>query len=278
MYCSPEEISQALEKFRAYRIAANRPVLEKIIPVIEATQPPNPSDGRDYQKLRKEFLEDVLQSGPLDIDKPSELLERWDDFKYIVDGTAVDPDEARRTTRRNAFFSAVETGLEEKSPEGVRESINAPPELRLLAEQVDAVWGPGLAEWMCMFHGEFFNLYDDRRVNSPEIQRDVPYGPIFDDAETCEEFETAIGFQLGDGMELECWAILSRHRDHSDQPWEWRYMINCFEHGFRVFDTIPDTLSCFASLREPGESGMDYWDSIIGDRVYEHLRVGSYRS
>ncbi|KAI0098063.1 hypothetical protein GGR51DRAFT_539123 [Nemania sp. FL0031] len=275
MYSSAEDISQALEKFRAYRVSANRPVLEKIIPIIERTQPPNPSDGRTghYQRLRKEFLESLLQSEPLDIDKPSELLERWDDFKHTVDGTSVEPDEALRITRKEAFFSTVEAGLKEKSPEGVRESITVPSELRLLAEQVDAIWGPGLSEWMCKFHGAFFDLYDPGLVDTPEIQTDVPYGPSFMDDETGEEFETAIGFQIGEGIELECWAILSRNQDDSDQPWEWRYMINRFEYGLRIFDTIPDSLSCFATMGEPGEPGMDYWDDI-GDRVYERLRCG----
>ncbi|KAI1354661.1 hypothetical protein F5Y01DRAFT_329377 [Xylaria sp. FL0043] len=274
MYSSSEEITQALEKFRACRVSANRPVLEKIIPVIERTQPPDTSDGRTehYQRLRREFLEDLLESGPLGIDRPSELLERWDDFKHIVDGTSVESDEALRITRSNTFFSAVEAGLKEKSPEDVRESITVPSELRLLAEQVDAIWGPGLAEEVSKFDGAFFDLYDSGRVNTPEIQADVPSGPFLMDDETCEEFETVIGFQIGDGMDLECWAIFSRNRDNSDEPWEWRYMINRFEYGLRIFDTIPDALACFATWGEPTEHGMDYWDGI-GHRVYEHLRL-----
>ncbi|KAI0202299.1 hypothetical protein F4808DRAFT_71836 [Astrocystis sublimbata] len=270
MYSSAEEIFQALEEFRAYRSSVNHTVLEKLIPVIENTQPPRPSDGetKDYQRLRREFLENLLQSGHLDIDKPSELLERWGDFKHTVDGTKVEADEALRITTREVFFSAVEAGLKEKSPEHARESITVPPELRLLAEQVDAIWGPGLAEWTCEFHGTFFSLQDPDLVDNPEIQADVPWEPSFIDFETSEEFETAIGFQIGAGLGLESWAISSRNQDDSGQPWAWRYMINRFEYGLRIFDTIPDALSYFASVDEPG---MDCWYNIKGS-VYEHLR------
>ncbi|KAK5628173.1 hypothetical protein RRF57_003888 [Xylaria bambusicola] len=76
MYSDPEEIARALEEFRTYTVSTNRPVLEKIIPIIERTEPPKPNDGRTehYQELRKGFLESLLQSGPPNIDKPSELL------------------------------------------------------------------------------------------------------------------------------------------------------------------------------------------------------------
>ncbi|KAJ3568304.1 hypothetical protein NPX13_g6465 [Xylaria arbuscula] len=244
MYSSPEEISQALERYRAHRFS----VLEKIISMIEHTQPCEPSEecARHYESFRKEFLEMLLENRPLDIDKPIELLERWDHFKHIADitvGTSVDTDETQRISRREAFFSALEADLKEKSPEDIRGTIAVPPELRLLAEQVDGVWGPGLSEWTCRFHGAFFTLYDD-----PEIDTEVPYCPPLMDDETLEEFDVAIGAMIGHGSEQECWAVLSRVRDNSDQPWEWRYYINRYEIDSRVLDTIPDALSCLASM------------------------------
>ncbi|KAI0509501.1 hypothetical protein F5B22DRAFT_616548 [Xylaria bambusicola] len=268
MYSSSEEITEALEKFRAVRSSANRPVLEKIIPVIENTQPSNPSNGRTkhYQRLRIGSLEELLESEPLDIRRPSELLERWDDFKHIVDGTSVGSDEAERITRRNTFFSAVEAGLKEKSPENVRESITVPSELRLLAEQVDVIWVPKLSYQV---DGAFFDLYDSSRVNSPEVGVDPPYGEEYTDYETCEEYETAIGFQIGDGQDLDCWVVFSRNKNDSNQPWEWRYATNRNECGIRVFDTIPDAFAEFASYGEPTKHGIDHWD--IGDSVYNHL-------
>ncbi|KAI0147781.1 hypothetical protein GGR57DRAFT_244612 [Xylariaceae sp. FL1272] len=263
MRSSFEEIAQALERFRSHRLQANRIVLEKIIPMIERATVPedNGSDDertRRYQKLRVKFLEEEVVHQPLNMDRPGEFLERWDDFKHIVDGTWVDQDRAQAVVSKNEFFSKVEAALKEKAPEELRESITVPDELRLLLEQVDGVCGPGLAEWNSLFHGWFFS-------GCLEVEGEVPYGPFQDD-ESCEGFDVAIGFKMGDGIHMECWAILSRTKAESDQPWEWRYLVNFFEFGQRIFNTIPDALDGFASLEEPDEEDMlEYWDNVGED-------------
>ncbi|KAI1264492.1 hypothetical protein F5Y18DRAFT_390593 [Xylariaceae sp. FL1019] len=263
MRSSFEEIAQALERFRSHRLQANRIVLEKIIPMIERATVPedNGSDDertRRYQKLGVKFLEEEVVHQPLNMGRPGEFLERWDDFKHIVDGTLVVQDEARRVSLRAEFFSEVEAALKEKAPEELRESITFPDELRLLLEQVDGVCGPGLAGWNCKFHGWFLD-------GSTTVEREVPL-PYFQDNGGFEELEVAIGIQLGDGIEIESWAIFSRTKDEPDEPWEWRYVVYFFEFGQRIFDTIPDALDGFASLKEPDEEDMlKDWDGVGED-------------
>ncbi|UQC87228.1 uncharacterized protein CLUP02_12730 [Colletotrichum lupini] len=89
------------------------------------------------------------------ISSPDDMLTKFDELASLCDldgyGGSIP-----NSHDRELYFSRLENALKAKCLEEVRDSITAPPELRILAEYVGALTGPGMGETKWTYQAIFW--------------------------------------------------------------------------------------------------------------------------
>ncbi|KAJ3938975.1 uncharacterized protein N0V96_011087 [Colletotrichum fioriniae] len=198
MYSTREGIKAAVDAYRAHIAGRNRRALEVYVQL--ATQVElDPEDwGDEAEDLRVDCFGSVLSRNDARtlISSPEDMLTKYDELAPLCD--------------------LDESALKAKCLEEVRDSIAAPPELRILAEYVGALTGPGMGETKWTYQAVFWT------GASPQTEALI-------DATVKKPQELTV-----DG----CW-----------DPWAWRYMAYGPDDS-KTFDTIPELLEWYRRYRE----------------------------
>lgn len=265
MLSTKEDIRSALDAYRSHIAAQNRLALEIYIPAI-ANWVPNEDFELDEDEVlprKLEALSGVLGDWDLEdagVSEPTELLTRYEELVPVLDLDGVGRirqhnlrqdgagDKEFRARQIEEYFTVIEAALKERSLEEVRGTIAVPEELRILCDLgVDSLHGPGLGRYRSQVQTAFWDGPGEvparlvERVRDPgDLESHAGLG-LFD------ELVIAGGWEIGDGNYATCCTVFCRKVD--EKEFAWRYTFT-EEGDFRIFDTIPQLLEWYKSLRE----------------------------
>ncbi|OLN85638.1 hypothetical protein CCHL11_05874 [Colletotrichum chlorophyti] len=271
MYSTHEEIKAAVDAYRSHIAGHNRRVLEVFVRFISLAELDPEDWGDDVEDLRVDCFSSVLgRDLRTFISTPEDILKHYDELasRYDLDGCGgplLTSDED--VSRRELYFSHLESALKGKCLEEVRDRITAPPELRVLAEHVSALTGPGLGCGKSRYQATFWtgagpqaDLAIDAMVKAPEeLMVNTPW-------------ECAAGWESGDGVDSDFYIVFCRRNRPPDQeaePWAWRYMA-MGPDDCEVFDTIPELLKWYSRFRERGVPDIEDLDEqeVLEGQIY----------
>ncbi|KAK2023651.1 hypothetical protein LX32DRAFT_731982 [Colletotrichum zoysiae] len=247
MYPTREDIKAAVDAYRAHIAERNRRALEVYVQL--ATQAElNPEDwGDEAEDLRVDCFGSVLGRDDTRnlISSPEDMLTKFDELAPLCDldgcGWSLPTSD-----EQELYFSRLESALKAKCLEEVRDSITAPPELRILAEYVGALTGPGMGETKWTYQAVFWtgaspetDLTIDATVKKPQELT----------VDGC--WDVAVGWESGHGVDSFFYIVYCRRAQPEGQvePWAWRYMAYGPE-DCKTFDTIPELLEWYSRYRE----------------------------
>ncbi|EQB56832.1 hypothetical protein CGLO_03125 [Colletotrichum gloeosporioides Cg-14] len=241
------DVKAALAAYRSHVASRNRQVLEVYVPFIAAAET-DLDDGEDLVRLRMESLRGLLSAdedcfAELGIATPGECAEQ--------------AREGMRSKMWGAYFDVVLRELRRTCLEEVWESIGVPEELQVLAEEVDAVDGPGLAKdrtaffwwglkdrlWGTAAAGREFERRTAERVMMPtEAKQMSGLGP---------GWEVAGGWELGEGREEGWFCAVYCRRAGDEGGWRWRYtFVSQWDYSSRVFGSVAKFLGWYCTFNE----------------------------
>ncbi|KAF4843196.1 hypothetical protein CGCSCA4_v008204 [Colletotrichum siamense] len=267
MYSTREEIKAAVDAYRAHIAERNRRAVEVYVQV--ATQAElDPKDwGDGAEDMRTDCFGSVLARNDARtlILSPEDILTKFDELAPLCDldgcGWSIPTSD-----ERELYFSRLERALKAKCREEVRDSITAPPELRILAEYVGSLTGPGMGETKWTYQAMFWTGAGPETDDSINATVKRPQELTVDGC-----WEVAAGWESGHGVEsFFCIVYCRRKRlDGEVEPWAWRYMA----HGpddCKTFDTIPELLEWYCRYRErevPNIEDLDV-DEVLEGHMY----------
>ncbi|KAK1712498.1 hypothetical protein BDP67DRAFT_517479 [Colletotrichum lupini] len=148
MYSTREDIKTALDAYRAHIAGRNRRALEVYVQLTTQAELDSEDWGNEAEDMRVDCFGSVLGRNDARtlVSSPEDMLTKFDELASLCD---LDGCGGPITTShdRESYFSRLKTALKAKCLEEVRDSITAPPpppELRILAEYVGALTGPGM--------------------------------------------------------------------------------------------------------------------------------------
>ncbi|KAI8170593.1 hypothetical protein KHU50_005827 [Colletotrichum sp. SAR 10_65] len=170
------KVLEALNAYRAHIASQIRKNMELYVEYV-LEQLPLDQDWTDEEinDARVQFLEERLGIGEFmeGVRFPEDVLTHWDEIAQLsgLDGT-IRRDPANGAGILEAYVSHIEEALRENSHEELRDTIKFPAELRVVAEEVHGLIGPGIP-----YHNHqqltFWSLtMDASRVKSPEELED----------------------------------------------------------------------------------------------------------
>ncbi|KAI8286579.1 hypothetical protein K4K60_000286 [Colletotrichum sp. SAR11_57] len=198
--------------------------------VLEALNAHRAHIASQIRKNMELYVEYVLEQLPLDQDWTDEeindarmqfLEERLEIGEFVeaqlsgLDGT-IRRDPANGAGILEAYVSHIEEALREKSHEDVRDTIKFPKELRMVAEEVHGLIGPGMP-----YHNHqqltFWSLtMDASRVKTSEELEDETGLNGWDP----QGWTTGGGWNSGDGQDASCCVVY--YRKPGENGWKWR--------------------------------------------------------
>ncbi|KAI8239029.1 FAD-linked oxidoreductase ZEB1 [Colletotrichum sp. SAR 10_96] len=201
------KVLEALNAYRTHIASQIRKNMELYVEYI-LEQLPLDQDWTDEETndARMQFLEERLGIGEFveGVRFPEDVLTHWDEIAQLsgLDGT-IRRDPANGAGILEAYVSHIEEALRENSHEELRDTIKFPAELRVVAEEVHGLIGPGIP-----YHNHqqltFWSLtMDASRVKSPEELED----------ETClngwdpQGWTMGGGWNSGDGQDASCCVV-----------------------------------------------------------------------
>ncbi|CAI0645903.1 unnamed protein product [Colletotrichum noveboracense] len=157
MYSTRDEVKAAVDAYRTYIAERNRRALEVYVQVATQAELDLEDWGDVAEDMRIDCFASVL--GRTDartlISSPEDILTKFDELAPLCDldgcGWSLPTSD-----ERDLYFSRLERALKTKCLEEVRDSISAPPELRILAEYVGALTGPGMGETKWTYQAMFW--------------------------------------------------------------------------------------------------------------------------
>jgi hypothetical protein len=158
-------------------------------------------------------------------------------------------DPTERDLKRAEYLEVMEQALKEECIPQVRDTITFPPELRILAEHIGGLSGPGLHHFQERYPAPFWTGYGGGGGDAESYRKEVlSVGELASWAFTEDdpEWEAAGGWLSGAGYDSMCCVVYCRRR--GEDFWSWRYT-NSGQYGWYVFDTIPDMLEWYATWR-----------------------------
>ncbi|KAI8214680.1 FAD-linked oxidoreductase ZEB1 [Colletotrichum sp. SAR 10_77] len=202
--------AKVLEALNAYRVHIASQIRKNMELYVEYVLEQLPLDqdwtDKETNDARMQFLEERLAIGEFveGVRFPEDVLTHWDEIAQLsgLDGT-IRRDPANGAGILEAYVSHIEEALRENSHEELRDTIKFPAELRVVAEEVHGLIGPGIP-----YHNQqqltFWSLtMDASRVKSPEELED----------ETClngwdpQGWMMGGGWNSGDGQDASCCVV-----------------------------------------------------------------------
>ncbi|KZL81075.1 fad binding domain-containing protein [Colletotrichum incanum] len=176
------------------------------------------------------------------------------------------------TGQMGILFPHLEQALKKTCLKEVQESITIPKELRILAEHVKALTGPGFTAhksrcqtsfWPGIFHGSDVAEEIAKTVKTPEEISLIAVN---------KGWKCATGWEPGYGYECYFYIVCCRKavqpgQDASSEARSWKYT-SADPMDFGMFGTIPDLLAWYRRYREkavPEASGLRGEDFLNGD-------------
>ncbi|KAI3558669.1 hypothetical protein CABS03_08370 [Colletotrichum abscissum] len=250
MYSTREDIKAAVDAYRAHIAERNRRALEVYEDLVQlATQAElDPEDwGDEAEDMRVDCFGSVLSRNDARtlISSPEDMLTKFDELAPLCDldgcGGSIP-----NSHDRELYFSRLESALKTKCLEEVRDSITAPPELRILAEYVGALTGPGMGETKWTYQAVFWTGASSQTESLIDATVKRPQDLSVDGC-----WDVAVGWESGDGVESFFYIVYCRktRADGEVEPWAWRYMAYGPDDD-KTFDTIPELLEWYCQYRE----------------------------
>ncbi|KAK2767973.1 FAD binding domain-containing protein [Colletotrichum kahawae] len=244
--------AKGLEALEAYRAHIAYQIRKNMGLYVEYVSGQLPLDqgwtDEEINDARMEYLEERLGLGELmeGIRFPEDVMNRWDEIAQLsgLDGT-INRNPANGAELLEAYVSHIEAALREKSHEDIREAIKFPIELRIVAEEVHGLIGPGMP-----YHDHqqltFWSLtMDTSRVKTSEELENETGLNDWDP----QGWKMGGGWNSGDGQDASCCVVYCRKP--GEEGWKWRYVVvNLGERGMHVFESIPEFLGWYAHFRE----------------------------
>lgn len=208
----------------------------------------DPEDwGDEAEDLRVDCFGSVLSRNDARtlISSPEDMLTKYDELAPLCDldgcGGSIPTSHDREL-----YFSRLESALKAKCLEEVRDSIAAPPELRILAEYVGALTGPGMGETKWTYQAVFWTGASPQTEALIDATVKKPQELTVDGC-----WDVGAGWVSGDGVESFFYIVYCRRNrpDGDIEPWAWRYMAYGPDDS-KTFDTIPELLEWYRRYRE----------------------------
>ncbi|KXH56623.1 hypothetical protein CNYM01_10726 [Colletotrichum nymphaeae SA-01] len=265
MYSTREDIKAAVDAYRARIAGRNRRALEVYVQL--ATQAElDPEDwGDEAEDMRVDCFGSVLGRNDARtlISSPEDMLTKIDELALLCDLDGCGG-PSPTSQDRELYFSRLESALKAKCLEEIRDSVTAPPELRILAEYVGALTGPGMGETKWTYQAVFWTGASPQTESLIDATVKRPQDLSVDGC-----WDVAAGWKCGDGVESFFKIVYCRrHRaDMEVEPWAWRYMAYGPDDD-KTFDTIPELLDWYSRYRErevPIIENLDVGDVLEGN-------------
>lgn len=254
MSANRAEVLAALDMYRSHIKSQNRRNVELYVSYVEACSPdPDFGTEEEIQESRMEFLEErvgISGLAEMGITSPAEVLAQWDTVAHLASLDGTHGRNEASPGHLDAYVSAIEKGLREKSREDVRETITFPDELRIVAEEVDGLSGPGFPMFM-QHQLTFWSLGEPLRPDDLAVRVKTPEeleGETGLNHWTPQGWTLAGGWNSGDGQDASCCVVYCRRP--GEDVWKWRYVVNRWEMGMEVFDSMSEFLAWYAHFRE----------------------------
>ncbi|KAF4909658.1 FAD-linked oxidoreductase ZEB1 [Colletotrichum fructicola] len=201
------KVLEALNAHRAHIASQIRKNMELYVEYV-LEQLPLDQDWTDEEinDARMQFLEERLEIGEFveGVRFPEDVLTHWHEIAQLsgLDGT-IRRDPANGAGILEAYVSHIEEALREKSHEDVRDTIKFPKELRMVAEEVHGLIGPGMP-----YHNHqqltFWSLtMDASRVKTSEELEDETGLNGWDP----QGWTMGGGWNSGDGQDASCCVV-----------------------------------------------------------------------
>uniref|UniRef100_L2FGL7 FAD binding domain-containing protein n=1 Tax=Colletotrichum fructicola (strain Nara gc5) TaxID=1213859 RepID=L2FGL7_COLFN len=214
------KVLEALNAHRAHIASQIRKNMELYVEYV-LEQLPLDQDWTDEEinDARMQFLEERLEIGEFveGVRFPEDVLTHWHEIAQLsgLDGT-IRRDPANGAGILEAYVSHIEEALREKSHEDVRDTIKFPKELRMVAEEVHGLIGPGMP-----YHNHqqltFWSLtMDASRVKTSEELEDETGLNGWDP----QGWTMGGGWNSGDGQDASCCVVY--YRKPGENGWKWR--------------------------------------------------------
>ncbi|KAF5489633.1 FAD-linked oxidoreductase ZEB1 [Colletotrichum siamense] len=201
------KVFEALGAYRAHVASQIRKNMGLYVEYV-SRQLPLDQDWTDEEinNARMEYLKERLGLGEFVevIRLPEDVLTHWDEIAQLsgMDST-ISPDPANGALLLFAYVPHMEEALRKKSHEDIRDAIRFPTELRVVAEEVHGLIGPGMP-----YHNHqqltFWSLImDARRVETPEELEDETGLNGWDP----QGWTMGGGWNSGDGQDASCCVV-----------------------------------------------------------------------
>ncbi|KAK8062430.1 hypothetical protein PG997_014527 [Apiospora hydei] len=242
------EILEALANYRQHVAARNRYALEQYVPLAESAEPNDLVADMDEDGIAEErmfFLEYFVGqgfdrlAGGRELRRPADLLTHYDEVapQLGLDGTC----------RPTPCLPA--RALPRLGPGRHR----LPPELLVVAEQVDCLHGPGLEPEREQQGIPFWTMLDLEKTPQFVVEPDELAGTS--SLVEVSDLEVAAGWNCGHGYPGDAYVLLCREplaegddEENDDaRPWSWKYTVD-IDFAARLFHSMPEFLEAYKDI------------------------------